>query len=121
MKRDRATIVDSLSTVDLEQSRPAIYDRPIGLRLLHQDPESGAEHYLVRYPAGLTAQRHRHTVAQTIVVLDGRLEANGEVIGPGAYCHFAAGEPMRHAPAGDVPCLFVTIFHGPFDVESLDG
>jgi hypothetical protein len=57
----------------------------------------------------------------TIVVLDGRLDVNGTVIGSGAYCHFPAGEAMRHQPAGDEPCLFVTVFHGPFDVHPLEG
>jgi quercetin dioxygenase-like cupin family protein len=63
---------------------------------------------------------HRHTAAQTIVVLEGRLAVNDEVVGPGAYCHFSPGEPMFHAPAGDEPCLFVTIFHGASDVEPLE-
>jgi quercetin dioxygenase-like cupin family protein len=63
---------------------------------------------------------HRHTAAHTIVVLDGRLEVNNRVIGPGAYCHIPAGEPMRHAPAEDDSCLFVTMFHGPFDVQPID-
>lgn len=119
MEQDHAVIVDNLGSLELDRSQPAIYDRPIGVRLLYRDPISGAEHYLVRYPAGLIAQRHRHSASHTIVVLDGRLEANGEVIGRGAYCHFPAGEAMHHAPADDEPCLFVTIFHGPFDVEPL--
>lgn len=108
-----------LRAVDLDSSQLAIYDRPIGVRLLHRDAVSGAEHYLVRYPAGLTALRHRHTAAHTIVVVEGRLAVEGEAIGPGSYCHFPAGEPMHHAPAGDEPCLFVIIFDGPFDVELL--
>lgn len=62
---------------------------------------------------------HRHTAAHTIVVLEGRLAVNNEAIGPGAYCHFPAGATMHHAPSGDEPCLFVTIFLGPFDVEAL--
>jgi quercetin dioxygenase-like cupin family protein len=117
----RAIIVGQLGSIELDRSQPVIYDREIGLRLLFQDPGSGAQHYLVRYPAGLKARLHRHTAAQTIVVLEGRLEVNGEVIGPGAYCHFPASEAMRHAPADDAPCLFVTVFHGPFDVQPLDG
>ncbi len=121
MKHDQAIIVDSLNSLDLDRSQPAIYDRPIGLRLLYQDPKSGAEHYLVRYPAGLKALWHRHTAAHTIVVLEGGLEANGEVIGPGAYCHFPAGQTMHHAPADGESCLFITIFHGPFDVQPLEG
>jgi hypothetical protein len=46
---------------------------------------------------------------------------NGEVIGPGAYRHLPAGETMFHAPAGGEACLFVTNFHGPFDVEPVGG
>jgi hypothetical protein len=39
------------------------------------------------------------------------------VVGPGAYVHFPAGAVMYHAPAAGSSCLFVTIFHGPFDVH----
>jgi quercetin dioxygenase-like cupin family protein len=63
---------------------------------------------------------HRHTAAHTIVVLEGQLDVNGHVIGPDAYAHFPAGEPMRHQAAGNGPCLFVLLFHGPFDVEIMD-
>lgn len=41
---------DDLSSLELDQSQPVIYDRPIGLRLLYQNAESGAEHYLIRNP-----------------------------------------------------------------------
>lgn len=117
----RAIIVDDLRSIDLgRSSQPAVYDREIGLRLLYQDPDSGSEHYLIRYPPSLKARSHRHTAAHTIVVLEGRLEVNEEVVGPGAYCHFPPGETMRHAPAGNHSCLFVIMFHGPFDVEPVD-
>ena len=121
MEYGRAVIVDDLGLLELRPShQPAIYDRDIGLRLLYQDPDSGAEHYLGRYPPGLKARSHRHTAAHTIVVLEGRLEANGHVIGPGAYCHFPPGEAMWHAPAEDDSCLFISIFHGVSDVEPID-
>lgn len=114
-----AVILDHLESVEVGRSRPVIYDRDIGMRLLFEDPDSGAEHYLIRYPAGLKAQLHRHTAAQTIILLEGHLVVNGQVIDRGAYVHFPAGEPMFHAPAGDAGCTFVTIFHGPADVEPL--
>jgi quercetin dioxygenase-like cupin family protein len=114
---DDAIVIDALRELPLTESQPVIYDRPIGLRLLYRDSRSGAEHYLVRYPGGLRAQPHRHSAAHTIIVLDGRLVADGQAIGPGSYCHFPAGHVMHHEPAGDGDCLFVTIFHGPFDVE----
>jgi quercetin dioxygenase-like cupin family protein len=105
-----------LRSMALEESQPVIYDWPIGLRLLYRDPATGAEHHLVRYPRGLRARRHTHTVAHTIVVIEGQLVANGQTLGPGSYCHFPAGEVMHHEPADGHHCLFVTIFHGPFDV-----
>jgi quercetin dioxygenase-like cupin family protein len=115
-----ATIVDRLAELELRETEQPVYDRPFALRLLYEDPLTGAEHYVVRYPAGLVAQRHRHTAAHTIIVLDGALEANGQTVGPGAYCHFPAGEPMHHGPANGESCLFVIMFHGPFDVEPVD-
>jgi quercetin dioxygenase-like cupin family protein len=121
MAAERAVIVERLADLELEPSRPVIYDRPIAVRQLLRDPRTGAEHYLVRYPAGLRAQRHRHTAAHTLVVLEGRLAVNGRVIGPGSYCHLPAGEPMHHAPADGESCLFVIVFDGPFDVEPLPG
>lgn len=108
----------ALASARLEESQPSIYDRPIGLRLLHRDPLSGAEHYLVRYPAGLRAQPHTHTAGHTMVVLEGQLVANDELLGPGSYCHFPAGEVMHHEPAPGHGCLLVTMFDGPFDVTA---
>lgn len=112
-----AVIVPDLSKLDLDQSQPVIYDRPIGLRLLHQDSDTGAEHYVVRYPKGMKAIRHTHTAAHSIVVIDGALTANGQRVRAGSYLHFPAGTVMHHEPAPGTHCLFITIFDGPFDVH----
>ncbi|HKV29619.1 MAG TPA: cupin domain-containing protein [Candidatus Dormibacteraeota bacterium] len=122
MDYGRATIIDDLKSLTLQKPQgaaAAVYDQPIGLRSLYEDPDSGEEHYLIRYPAGVRSRMHRHTAAHTIVVLEGQLEANDQTIGPAAYAHFPPGEPMRHQPAGGEPCLFVIMFHGPFDVHVL--
>lgn len=116
------TVVDGLRGLELKPAGPeaaAIYDRQISLRLLCEDPASGEEHYLIRYPPGTRGHVHRHTAGHTFVVLEGSLDADGRVIGPGSYAHFPAGEAMRHQAGGDEGCLFVAIFHGPFDVEML--
>jgi quercetin dioxygenase-like cupin family protein len=115
------SIWENLAGVELRDAQPVVYDRPVGLRQLHRDNATGAEHYLIRYPAGLTARRHRHSAAHTLVVLEGRLAADGQVAGPGAYVHFPGGVPHHHAPADGGSCLFVALFDGPFDAEPLDG
>lgn len=108
-----------LASLDLTDTEMPIYDKAIGIGPLLLDPESGAEHYLIRYPAGMVARRHRHTAAHTIVVIDGVMDANGQLLGPGSYAHFPGGTPMLHQPAPGSGCLFVIIFDGPFDVEDL--
>jgi quercetin dioxygenase-like cupin family protein len=118
-----AIVVGELASLELEEPSPAaaaVYDQPIALRPLYQEPGGGEEHYLVRYPAGLKGRPHLHTAAHTIVVLEGKLDANGRVVGPGSYAHFPAGQVMRHQAAGHAPCLFVLLFHGPFDVRLAD-
>src|SRR5258708_1322003 len=67
MEYGKAIVVGELASLDLEEPSPAaaaVYDQPIGLRLLYEDP-GGEEHYLVRYPAGLKGRPHRHTAAHT--------------------------------------------------------
>lgn len=120
MDYGRLVVVEDLASLSLEPSRPGVYDRDIHLRLLHQDPETGAEHYLVRYPPGLRGRAHRHTAAHTMVILEGRMSMNGRVVGAGTYVHFPRRELMHHAAAGDDGCLFVIIFDGPFDVEPVE-
>jgi quercetin dioxygenase-like cupin family protein len=115
-----AVLLDRLASLELEESQPEVYDHPIGLRLLYRDSSSGAEHYLVRYPQDLRTRRHRHTAAHTIIVLDGTMEADGKLLPAGSYAHFEAGTDHHHAPANGQPCLFVIIFHGPFDVTPAD-
>lgn len=38
MNTPSAILLDRLTSLDLDQSQPEIYDRPIQLRLLYQDP-----------------------------------------------------------------------------------
>lgn len=64
---------------------PDFYDRELELLPLHQDPESGEEHYLARYPKGLKARWHRHSAAHTMIILEGQMEADGRVVGPPSH------------------------------------
>ncbi len=76
---------------------------------------------MVRYRPGTRAQPHHHTAAHTIVVVDGHLLVDGQVLGPGGYAHHPGGTPMVHQPAADEACTFILIFDAPFDVTSDGG
>src|SRR5438128_697018 len=62
MQYGEVLIVDGLTSLELGEAgaaASAVYDHSIGLRLLYSDPDSGEEHYLIRYPAGLSGRMHR--------------------------------------------------------------
>ena len=113
-------IVADVRSLALRIAEQPAYDRPFEIRELYRDPRTGAEHYVVHYRAGTNARWHRHTSAHTIVVVSGRLMANGQRLGPGGYAHFPGGTAMLHEPAEGHECTFVLVFDGPFDVELVD-
>ncbi len=112
--------VGDLRSLEFDWRKLEPYDRPIGLKLLFEDPRTGVEHDLVRYPAGMKGRWHRHTAGHAILVLDGHMHVNDQVLGPGAYCYLPSGRPMWHEPLEGESCLFVIMFDGPFDVAVVD-
>lgn len=120
MELGRMIVVEGPGAVDFDERSNAIYPVPVGVCRVFEDPVTGAQHFLLRYPPGLAARPHRHTSSHTIVVVSGRLQVNDREIGPGGYCHFPAGETMIHTTAGAEPCVFYTVFDGPVDIEPVD-
>ena len=109
-----------LKALALRTTEQPAYDQPFELQLLHQDERTGAEHYIVRYRRGTTARTHRHTAAHTIIVLDGHLLVDGELLGPGGYAHHPGDTTMLHEPAPGEACTFVLLFDAPFDLRLVD-
>jgi quercetin dioxygenase-like cupin family protein len=114
-------IVADVRSAGFRSTEQPAYDRPFELQALYTDPRTGAEHYVVRYQAGTRAKWHRHSAAHTIIVVAGRMVANGQPLGAGGYAHFPGGAAMLHEPAAGQDCTFVLIFDGPFDLEVLEG
>lgn len=113
-------IVADVRALPLHTSEQPAYDRPFELAELYADPDTGAEHYVIRYRAGTEARWHRHSAAHTMIVISGHLMVNGQTIGPGGYAHFPAGTAMLHEPAENHDCTFVLVFDGPFDLHLLE-
>jgi quercetin dioxygenase-like cupin family protein len=63
---------------------------------LLQDPDSGMEISLVRYPAGFTTAWHTRHCAHGIFVLGGTLVTRADSYSPGSFVWFAEGMLMEH-------------------------
>jgi quercetin dioxygenase-like cupin family protein len=77
---------------------------------LIEDPDTGMEVRLVRYPAGVINPRHTHPCAHGMYVLEGTLRTQQGQYGPGHFVWFPEGLIMEHGAtaSGDVTVLFVT-------------
>jgi quercetin dioxygenase-like cupin family protein len=78
-------------------------------RLL-QDPDTGMEISLARYPAGFTTTWHTHPCAHGMYVLQGTLVTHAGTYGPGGFVWFPEGMLMEHGATanGEVVVLFIT-------------
>jgi len=77
---------------------------------LMEDPDTGMEVRLVRYPAGVVNPRHTHPCAHGMFVLEGTLVTQDGQYGPGHFVWFPEGSVMEHGAAAshDVTVLFIT-------------
>lgn len=77
---------------------------------LIEDPDTGMEIRMVRYPAGVVNPRHTHPCAHGMYVLKGTLATHEGQYGPGHFVWFPEGLAMEHGATaeGDVTVLFIT-------------
>jgi quercetin dioxygenase-like cupin family protein len=78
-------------------------------RLL-QDPETGGEAILVRYPAGSVTPDHHHPCAHGLLVIEGQLFTQDGIFGPGDLVWYPQGTEGSHGAtaAGPVTVLLFT-------------
>lgn len=83
--------------------------RALYRKLLLEDPDSGMEIRMVRYPAGVVTPWHTHPCAHGMYVLEGILATHEGNYGPGGFVWFPKGTKMEHGATdqGDVTVLFI--------------
>jgi quercetin dioxygenase-like cupin family protein len=84
--------------------------RPLYRKNLMEDPDTGMEVRLVRYPAGVINPHHTHPCAHGMYVLEGVLVTHEGRYGPGYFVWFPEGIVMEHGATAeqDVTVLFIT-------------
>ena len=90
---------------------------PIFRKDLFNDPETGMNVRLVRYPAGVINPDHTHPCGHGMYVLDGTLVTHRGEFGPGSFVWFPEGEAMMHGASAksDVTVVFIT--NKPFEIH----
>jgi quercetin dioxygenase-like cupin family protein len=84
---------------------------------LHEDPDTGMEIRLVKYPKGVINILHTHPCGHGMYVLEGELVTHKGTFAPGTFVWFPEGEVMEHGASGqgDVTVLFIT--NKPFGID----
>jgi quercetin dioxygenase-like cupin family protein len=105
----KLTAVNAL-TLPWEQRFNEKIGKSLYRKNLIEDPETGMEIRLVRYPAGIVNPSHTHPCAHGMYVLEGTLVTHDGRYGPGHFVWFPEGLVMEHGagPEADVTVLFIT-------------
>jgi quercetin dioxygenase-like cupin family protein len=87
--------------------RPFHYLEGVDIKVLQRE-ESGAFRALVRLAPGAEIPRHRHELAEDILMLEGTLVSEGVTIRAGELCHseITTIHPVSSSPSG---CTFLLI------------
>jgi quercetin dioxygenase-like cupin family protein len=109
MNKDLTVAIDA-STMPWEERYNEQIGRSVFRKLLVQDPDTGMEIRLLRYPAGVVIPWHTHPCAHGIYVLEGVLSTHQGEYGPGSFVWFPEGAAMTHGATAeqDVIVLFIT-------------
>ena len=85
-------------------------------KLLLQDPDTGMEIRLVRYPTGFVTTWHTHPCAHGMYVLEGALSTHAGTYGPGAFVWFPEGMRMEHGATAQQDAVVLFITNKKFDI-----
>jgi quercetin dioxygenase-like cupin family protein len=89
-------------------------------KLLLQDPDTGMEIRLVRYPAGFKTPWHTHPCGHGIYVLEGTLVTHQGRHGPGAFVWFPEGMLMEHGATADTDVVVLFITNKRFEIHFVE-
>jgi quercetin dioxygenase-like cupin family protein len=101
---------------------PPIFGAGCELAVLHGAPDKPNADALLRIAGGKTLAAHRHTSAERMVLLTGRLRVRYEghpprVLQAGHYAYGPAGLPHEATCLGRQRCTLFIAFEGPVDAE----
>ena len=116
MEQHKMIAIDTTS-MPWEERYQAALGKSNFRKLLLQDPDTGMEIRLLRYPAGFTATWHTHPCAHGMYVLEGTLVTHDGEYGPGHFVWFPEGSLMVHGATADQDVTVLFITNRPFEIH----
>lgn len=105
---------------------PPIFPGACAMTVLQGDPAKPNSDVVLRIGPGTTLPRHKHTSAERMILLAGRLSvkydgASVAVLNRSNYAYGPAGLPHSAKCEAKAPCLLFIAFEGPVDAELVPG
>lgn len=109
-------VYDEKGWIEKEEPKGCFFDD----KPMITDPLHGAVFNFSHYREGFWKPYHRHTCSHGIYVIDGEMQADDKIYGPGSFVWDPAGYQGGHGAAPGKDCHFLFISNLPFDIEFLD-
>lgn len=99
---------------------PSIFSGDCKIAVLHGDPANPNADVFLRIGGGMTLPAHRHSSAERMILVSGRLRvdyrgAPPATLVPGSYAYGPAGVPHRAVCLSKQRCTLFIAFEGPVD------
>jgi mannose-6-phosphate isomerase-like protein (cupin superfamily) len=103
---------------------PPILPGGCQIAVLHGSPAEPNADIFLRVPGGYAIPPHRHTSAERMILVTGRLRVQYQgspeaTLEPGHYAYGPPGLPHRATCEGAAPCTLFIAFVGPVDAEAV--
>jgi quercetin dioxygenase-like cupin family protein len=115
----QAVIAIDTTTMPWEERYQEFLGKSNFRKRLLQDPDTGMEIKLLRYPAGFTTTWHTHPCAHGMYVLEGTLVTHAGTFGPGGFVWFPEGMRMEHGATAQTDVVMLFITNKRFDIHFL--
>lgn len=105
---------------------PPIFAKGCEIAVLHGDPAKPNADVLLRVPGGFRLGPHRHSSAERMVLIGGRLRVRYQgtpprILTAGTYAYGPAGLPHEARCLGSQRCTLFIAFEGPVDAVAVAG
>ena len=105
---------------------PPVFARGCQIAILRGDPSKPNADVILRVPGGFYIAPHRHSSAERMILVSGRLRVRYEgaparLLTAGTYAYGPAGLPHEATCLPGARCVLFIAFEGPVDAEAVRG